>query len=343
MGRYAKFLIVGILVIIMGSSYAIAFTSPGTRALGMGGAFTAVADDMSCVFWNPAGLSKIKNIRTGSSLNMAVKNIESWKKFYELAKALQKGEYGKVLNLLNEIKTPFGIAPTFNFEGFVTPRLALTAIPQMETEISKFIYDERALSIEVKDKETLLVPLYLTIATQLPQSSFWVGGNLKYFIYGLKHYSHFQFLPTGGIYKIDPEKIGESKPVFSLDGGVLYELKGTELTLGMEVRDISEPRIKFKNFDKALTLSRKINVGLSYRPNPQIILSADVHNLFKKSRTFHFGTEINFYLVKLRAGLSNGIFTWGLGVNTGFFNLDFAYSKEKENNPLISIDLGVNI
>jgi len=343
MRRYAKLLVVGILVVIMGSKFAVAFTSPGTRALSMGGAFTAVADDMSCVFWNPAGLSKIENLRTGSSLSMAVRNIESWKKFYELADALQKGEYGKVLDLLNEIETPFGVAPTLTLEGFVTPRLALTAIPQMETEVFKFIYDERTFSIEVEDKETLLVPLYLTIATQLPQSSFWIGGNLKYFIYGFKHYSHFQFLPTGELYELDPEQIGKSKPIFSLDGGVLYELKGTGLTLGMEVRDVFEPHIKFENFDKELTLSRKINVGLSYSPNPQIILSADVHNLFEKNRTFHFGTEINFYLMKLRAGLSNGVFTWGLGVDVGFFNLDFGYSKEKENNPLISIALGVNI
>jgi len=311
MRKYIKFLIVGILVVIMGSKFAAAFTSPGTRALSMGGAFTAVADDMSCVFWNPAGLSRIKNLRTGPSLSMA----ESWKKFYELANALQKGEYGKVLDLLNEIETPFGVAPTLTLEGFVTPRLALTTIPQIETEVSKFIYDEKTLSIEVEDEETLLVPLYLTIATELPQSLFRVGGNLKYFVYGLKHYSHFRFLLPGEFYEIDPEQMGESKPIFSLDGGVLYELKGTGLTLGMGVRDIFEPRIKFENFDKELTLSRKINVGLSYRPNPQIILSADIHNLFEKNRTFHFGTEINFYLMKLRAGLSNGIFTWGLGVD----------------------------
>src|SRR5690349_298955 len=29
---------------------------PGVRAAGMGGAFTAVADDASGVYWNPAGL-----------------------------------------------------------------------------------------------------------------------------------------------------------------------------------------------------------------------------------------------------------------------------------------------
>src|SRR5438874_13382067 len=40
-------------------SRAVAQTEPpvGVRATGMGGAFVAVADDASAVFWNPAGLA----------------------------------------------------------------------------------------------------------------------------------------------------------------------------------------------------------------------------------------------------------------------------------------------
>src|SRR5579872_2550899 len=34
----------------------------GARALGMGGAFVAVADDATSAYWNPAGLSFIPNI-----------------------------------------------------------------------------------------------------------------------------------------------------------------------------------------------------------------------------------------------------------------------------------------
>lgn len=37
----------------------------GTRALGMGGAFTAVADDPSAVYWNPAGLPRMGVINLG--------------------------------------------------------------------------------------------------------------------------------------------------------------------------------------------------------------------------------------------------------------------------------------
>ena len=46
----------------------------GARALGMGGAFTAIADDATAAYWNPAGLVKIENIEATFmyAANMAV-------------------------------------------------------------------------------------------------------------------------------------------------------------------------------------------------------------------------------------------------------------------------------
>ena len=38
----------------------VAFETTGTRALGMGGAFVAVADDSTAAHWNPAGLAQIR-------------------------------------------------------------------------------------------------------------------------------------------------------------------------------------------------------------------------------------------------------------------------------------------
>jgi tetratricopeptide (TPR) repeat protein len=37
--------------------------NPGTRAMGMGNAFTAVADDTSAMYWNPAGLDQIGDMK----------------------------------------------------------------------------------------------------------------------------------------------------------------------------------------------------------------------------------------------------------------------------------------
>jgi long-chain fatty acid transport protein len=41
----------------------------GARAIGMGGAFTSVADDFTALYWNPAGLSKIRDMQFYGSLS----------------------------------------------------------------------------------------------------------------------------------------------------------------------------------------------------------------------------------------------------------------------------------
>jgi long-subunit fatty acid transport protein len=44
-----------------GLDIAVLKAGVGARALGMGSAFTAVADNADAPFWNPAGLSRIKD------------------------------------------------------------------------------------------------------------------------------------------------------------------------------------------------------------------------------------------------------------------------------------------
>ena len=41
----------------------------GAKSIAMGGAFTAVSDDYSAVFWNPAGLSQIKKMEFFAGLS----------------------------------------------------------------------------------------------------------------------------------------------------------------------------------------------------------------------------------------------------------------------------------
>ena len=63
-GRVVPALVLGLALLCAGPAAATKFAGSfmedggGARALGMGGAFTAVADDPSMTFWNPAGLGR---------------------------------------------------------------------------------------------------------------------------------------------------------------------------------------------------------------------------------------------------------------------------------------------
>lgn len=64
--------LIAILALFPGISGAGGFESPGigARALSMGGAFVSVADDWTAIYWNPAGLSRIKGSGIGISADI---------------------------------------------------------------------------------------------------------------------------------------------------------------------------------------------------------------------------------------------------------------------------------
>ena len=49
----------------------------GARAMGMGGAFLAVADDFTTLYWNPAGLAQIKKFELFGSLSHSKRDVET--------------------------------------------------------------------------------------------------------------------------------------------------------------------------------------------------------------------------------------------------------------------------
>lgn len=329
----------GVLVIvIMGAASGFAFTPSGTKAMGMGGAFTAVVDDLSCVFWNPAGLTQTGYFDLDLSLGAGGENVEDLKNLYELYQALQEEDYNAAENIVEELNAPVGLAPTFSIGLGLFKRVALSAILQADFTIEKLEKgtdegDGGDEYVEVKDVETALTSLYFSLAYRGTEN-LTLGLNVKYLQAG-RHLSHFKIYSTGEVEEVDEEQGGLSDPAFSFDLGAIYRKKESPLTWGLMIENLLEPKLKFPELSgeqSSMTLSRRINLGVSYRPLPLLTLAADIHNL-TDNPTFHLGGELNLKLVKLRAGMNDGDLTLGAGLNLLLLNLEVGYYEKDRKNP----------
>ncbi|WP_346354054.1 hypothetical protein [Azotosporobacter soli] len=100
-------------VLFAGVATPTAFACYGVRAMGMGGAFIAVADDVQAVYWNPAGMANIKEKQFG--WQRATNNRESMNYIdvFEFAMPLAQDKSGIGLHYTNNRETPvFGASST---------------------------------------------------------------------------------------------------------------------------------------------------------------------------------------------------------------------------------------
>lgn len=76
--RRSRYILAVVFFGLLCSSGGGANAFSGARALGMGGAFTAVADDAAAVFWNPAGLMQQEAAQVAGNLGLALDKDDSY-------------------------------------------------------------------------------------------------------------------------------------------------------------------------------------------------------------------------------------------------------------------------
>jgi len=87
MDYFNKFLVLAVSMVIIFSAGIKAATieyagdmlsiGVGARALGMGGAFAAVADDASAMYWNPAGIVNVKGVEVSSVKLLGMEGLDA--------------------------------------------------------------------------------------------------------------------------------------------------------------------------------------------------------------------------------------------------------------------------
>jgi len=307
----------------LATKYAGAFmeNGGGARALGMGGAFTAVANDPSATFWNPAGLASMPDNelllmhseRFGDLIDRdfaAYTQPVSWS-------ILGGGQAGIGISVI---------------------RLGVDDIPftdhlqdQLDTNEDGTISDEEALGLldlqdQIRYKSDQEFALMFSYAEQL--GSWQVGTSLKIVRQSIGEYSS---LGVGA-------DIGLLRPKLwkNLDFGIKFQdITTTYLSWSTGHTEIITPAIvpglawhqPLTNWNMDLLLAASMETRFDNRK------TADQYHSGRMSANAHTGMELSFAKkVFLRVGYNSGWSSENLTAGAGFkvkpLTIDYAYAGD---------------
>jgi uncharacterized membrane protein YgcG len=297
-----------------------------TRALGMGDAFTALSNDSSALFYNPAGLAKVHGLNMKiMDIKAGASGIEAYNKIKGMNGASGSGFADKIEALYGEhVWTGVGgdMAFTMPMFGFG-------------------VYDHAGASVRVDNPvypqvNTNVINDYgYVVGTGVPLSPFLQAGvNLRY----VKRTG--ARLPFGAAFlaDLDPKEI-YSKVTgwgrgYGMDLGVNAVLPAPffQATLSAAWKNVGQmrfssddPNANIPYEDNDLTLGAALLFDL---PLVSIAPAVDVRYLtntnYQLTRKINFGIEVGLPLIDIRGGFHEGYYTYGVGMNMGLFRVDAA-------------------
>ncbi len=292
----------------------------GSRALGMGGAYTAIANDESAFHWNPAGVALIPDRLVGF---------------------MYSAEYG----------TPGNSLADFYQLGFTYPmkditlalnwtRLSVGDLAQTPDLTNVGVTDEREQMVEelygsapnyFSDNEDAVI---LSVARDNKLSLDW----------GWLYYKETIDVPIGINFKIIHQAIGSfgTANAIGVDGGAMLRFSLGEFLLnpslgnvsfGVSVTDIAGTQLAWST-QRTEIIPMQVTGGIAYaQPIPVIHSVATVSSDFilNESTQPRFGLEMTYEKnISLRVGLDQGEFTTGAGYNWEH-KIDINYSLSINN------------
>ncbi len=282
----------------------------GARAVGMGGAFTCMDNDVSALFWNPAGVAKVK----GGVISL---NHTQWiadMKQYALAVAYGTENLG-----------------TFGFSFLMMDNGSIERTIPDPTQPRGFYLDG---TYEVGQWS-----VGLAYSRQLTDK-FSIGGQVKY---------AFQNLSDAMIAVSAEDTVGRNmenkEGTLAFDFGTLYYFGFKDLRIGMSLRNFSRPvKYSYESFNLPITFKVGVAMNvLSLLPevaDQGLQFCVETVHPYDHKEKIQIGGEYKFKnLLALRVGYRSnsdtGAFSTGFGLTPaalGGINLmiDYAFSEADE-------------
>ena len=304
----------------------------GTRPLGMGGAFTAVADDSNAIFYNPAGLTQLEDWRLEFPLI-----VDTSKSNIDIADEAQDVDFDSTVATTDFLRKHLGetghlrvgfmpsfakknLAVALPAQGKATYRFDNPAFPQTKVTADATGAAQIGLAHAFwADKLSLGVGLKYVVANSLDQT-----------------YTAQQIAASDFDQRLEDD-IQEGSG-FGADLGALYTLPfPIKTTLGLSVLNVGGI-----DLGDAGEIDQQVNVGAamshSFEQLPWLKLTGalDVVDIFKQTgadddiyKRLHMGAEARMSVLSLRAGLYQGYSSFGAGLDFKYFRLEYAnYAEE---------------
>lgn len=330
---------------------AIPFGSFGARAMGMGNSFTAVSDDLTAVFWNPAGLGYLQNIQITLPYGRFTEDRENTGN--NLQRFQDRLFSTGLPDLVSQYKNEEMSISSENNIGFVfgMPGFGLSLIERSFASVTpQWSLKETTYKTELENGSELLYSGLKTYKYALSfcygsrESGYFIGANANY----VEYKSYFQVQPIALLTSTDAVTLSDDAldgpsnrdSLWSYDLGLLLFLSGYKI--GITAKDINKPAYQLPD-DSEIEFKPQYRAGISFPLSAGMIASIDydlkpnkLFNTDLEEQLLSIGTEMSFVggQYRLRAGGHKNTsqtgspfhYTLGFGLNYAFFSIDSAAS-----------------
>jgi len=341
MNLWKTAVVVVLMMLIPGSLCAteLPVLYKGIRPQGMGGAFTAVADDENAMFYNPAGLDGIKGFGGTAILNPYIEASRHINSFYndlkDIANASTDTEQATLAAqfmqdwLDKHMHLRSGVFPNVTFHDFgvgvlgqVSADGEVQSPSGVDTLFVKGVYDLALIASGAHGFDVFNDSLKVGIT-----------GKLIYQEAIDQSYTTTDLVQNDGIDLREGLKKGNG---IGVDMGAIYSFSNAlEPSLGLTVLNIGDV-----DMGDAGTLEQQLNIGGALKApvgSCKLLLAVDVVDLTSQLpddqdfwRKVHTGAEFRFPIfLSLRGGVYQGYPSYGLTVDLKALKVSYAFYVEQ--------------
>ncbi len=321
---YITIIIVLVAINLFAGRYAGDFLAigGGVRAISMGRAYSAIADDANAIYWNTAGIGQIKQGQIFAMHAFLYDNIASYDNVVFCQPLPNNATIG-----INWTRLTIDEIPYFSEEYLVgsnvDQRVANPALHLPGQASSTFKSTDDLFQLGFSKHIHFDIDLGWKFF-EMP-IDLYAGGNLKFIRRKL-----YKNMGTGTGFDLSLLASTDMSYVFNRDylGKIKY---------GINFMDLGDTDIKWDSrSDRVDQILMNTKMGVAIEQplpfiNSNLILAIDQDYVYDEP--VHFGGEFNYdNRVAVRAGYTQGDYSTGLGLSIYNFNIDYAFVTNNLGN-----------